>query len=176
VKDRPIDGPVDDPRSVKPVEVQGREYSIIRSIIIGHTLDHPLPRRRSPEAVGHGQGDSCFADEFQAVDVEVLHGPAEGEAQTSGPMLCRALTRGAIFFYRQLEALSFPADRRGADLRALRSSEPLPQFLQRCIGLLFNLTAQEGGMVYQGTPPASRMGFGGTAATAAKPLPRFLHA
>jgi hypothetical protein len=41
--------------------------------------------------------------------------------------------------------------------------------------LVFDLTAQEGGMVREGTLSATSMGFGGTAAAMAKPLPQFLH-
>ena len=80
-KERPLDGPVAAPRGVKPVEAQGRQHGLIGPLIMGHPLDPPLPRCRPPEAAGPGQGDSCFVDAFQAVDVEVLHGPAEGEAQ-----------------------------------------------------------------------------------------------
>jgi hypothetical protein len=53
----------------------------------------------------------------------------------------------------------------------LGGGDPLPQFLQRRIRLLLDLTAQEGGMVGEGAPPATRMAFGGAAAAAAKPLP-----
>ena len=40
---------------------------------------------------------------------------------------------------------------------------------------MLNLTAQEGGMLSKGAPPAARMGLRGTAAAAAKPLPQFLY-
>jgi hypothetical protein len=91
----------------------------------------------------------------------------------------RSVSRAAAwsaFFYRQLETLSFPTERRGADLRPRRGSDPLPPCLSRRIGLVRDLPAQAGGMGGEGAPPAARMGFRSPPAAAAKPLPQLLHA
>jgi len=60
-------------------------------------------------------------------------------------------------------------------MRSRRGSEPLPQFLQRRIRLVLDLTAQEVRVGFEVAWLAARMGFRGTAPAAAKPPPQFLH-
>jgi hypothetical protein len=71
--------------------------------------------------------------------------------------------------------LEFPTNRRGADLRPLGCGDPLPQFLQGGIGLGLDRTAQEVGMVLEGTALAACVRFRGATAAAAKSTPQFLH-
>jgi hypothetical protein len=80
------------------------------------------------------------------------------------------------FFSRQLEPLSCAAERRRAHPGSRRCGEALPQCLEGRIGLVLDLAAQEGGMVFEGALLAARMGLRGTAPAAAKPTPQFFHA
>jgi hypothetical protein len=81
VKDRSIDGPIDDPRRIESVQAQGHQHGLIRAVVIRDTIDHSLPRGCPPEAARRGQVDSRFVHEDQPVDVEVLDGRAEGGPQ-----------------------------------------------------------------------------------------------
>jgi hypothetical protein len=86
------------PRGVEAFAVHGAPHGPGDSIVLGHMLPHPLPRRRPPRAAGHREVGARCSDELQPPDVERRDGLPEGRAQglDAGRLTLRGVER--LFF------------------------------------------------------------------------------